>query len=358
MKPNEKKLLKEWSAQAGLSFNGTRFIIDHDEQIPKIIVNLDRLVTDLANTRKQLFEVKATRKGSKLHAVSELGRRVLECVHGLQVGLVRQYLTRHRFSPYFELWEEYARELEQAVWYASRGLGVEGLNRCIEAIRVKARDSSFRAVVRNQQRAARKNWEGLQAFIQRIFRKDSRLLVVRVDLGYRSDPVEFGFNWQKPEDSKVKEDLKQILRFIKKLPHRLGHVWKVEYGASRGQHVHCLIFFDGHLLQQGFPIAKLIGEKWEAITGNGSYWNCHGSEALFKRRGQLGIGLIDYSNKEARENLMNVALYVAKADYYARFMSPEIGRTFGKSLVKVPASSRRGRPRKYEEPEVLVAKKA
>ena len=352
MKPTQKKLLSEWNAQAGYRYNGSHFIIDHDEQIPGIIVKLDRLVSDLANSKKALFVVRKTKQGDRLHPVSELGKRVLECVDNLRVPIVRQYLTRHRFSPYFELWEEYDRELEQAVWYARHAQMLEGLNRCIEAIRIKARESSFRAVVRNQERSARKNWAGLQSFIHKVFAEDSRLLVVRVDLGYRSDPVEFGFNWQKPEDSKVKKDLKQILSFIsRKVPNRLGHVWKLEYGASKGHHVHCLILIDGHLSQKGFPIAKMIGEKWEAITGNGSYWNCNGSEALFKRRGQLGIGLIDYSNKEARENLMNVALYVAKADYYARFISPDIGRTFGKSLVKVSTSSkRRGRPRKYVDP--------
>ena len=358
MKPTEKKLLKEWRARTELSRIGTYFVIDYDEQIPGLIMQLDRLVADLASSTQVLFEVSA--RGGKLRPITELGKRVLECVDLLRTAVVREYLTRHRFSPYFELWEEYERKLEEAVWIAREALVVEPLNRCIDEIRTKARASDFRTVVRNQERAARKNWAGLKIFIQKIFSKNSRLLVVRVDLGYRSDSTEFGSNWEKPEDSEVKAHLDQILSFIRrKIRNRLGDVWKIEYGASKGHHVHVVVVCHGHLGQKGFPIAKMIGEKWKEITGNGSYWNCNGSEALFKRRGQLGIGLIDYWDEPARQNLLNVALYVAKADYYVRFISPAFGRTFGKSLVKESEAPKRlGRPRKYEEPEVLAAKEA
>ena len=350
MKPNEKMMLKEWSAQAGLSRIGTHFVIDYDEQIPRTVMRLDRLVADLANSKNELFEVSA--RGGKLRAITEVAKRVLECVDLLNTAVVREYLTRHRFSPYFELWEEYEHQLEQAVWIAREALEVEPLNRCIDEIRAKARASEFRTVVRNQERAARKNWASLQQFFQRIFSETARPLVVRLDVGYRSGPAEFGSNWEKPEDGEVKDHLDQLLRFIRrKVPNRVGDVWKIEYGASKGHHVHILVVCDGHLSQKGFPIAQMIGEKWKEITGTGSFWNCNGSEALFKRRGQLGIGLINYWDEEARKNLLNVGLYVAKADYYVRFISPAFGRTFGKSLAKdSEAPNRLGRPRKYVDP--------
>ena len=182
------------------------------------------------------------------------------------------------------------------------------------------------------------------------FTKTSRLLVVRLDVGYLSDPAEYGSNWEMPGDSEVKDHLDQLLRFIRrKVRNRLGDVWKIEYGASKGPHAHIVVICRGHLSQKGFPIAQMIGEKWKEITGTGSFWNCNGSEALFKRRGQLGIGLINYWDEEARKNLLNVGLYVAKADYYVRFISPAFGRTFAKSKC-VEAKSARGRPRKYVDP--------
>lgn len=353
MKTKDKKVFKEWQHRTRLHFNGTHFVIDYDEQIPRVIMPLDRLVADIGKTKKALFQAKETRRGRKLHAVNELARRVLQCVDKLETGVVRQYLTRHRFSPFFELWESYERDLQETVWLARQYGDVEPLNRCIEAIRTKARESSFRKLVNNQERGARKNWASLCGYFNKVFRKTSRVMVVRLDIGYRNDPSEVGFNWKAPDDAVVKGHLKRLNRFIRRhVPHRLGHVWKIEWGAFKGPHMHLVCLCDGHFAQKGFPIAKLIGEKWEEITGNGSYWNCNASEAMFKRRGQLGIGMIDYTDTEARANLMDVAAYIAKADYYARFISPEIGRTFGKSFVKdLEPATRRGRPRKYDEPE-------
>ena len=351
MKDIKHAIQNEWRKTLANNFNGRYFTVDFDTHIPNVISEVDRLVADLANFKKPLFTVKQQgRRGCRLEATSNLGKRLVNCSDILDIQVVRTYLTRHTFSPYFELWEKFAKDISATLDLARVTFDMGPLERCIASLREEARMSSFRAQVKNQERAARKNWSSLRKYIDNLFDKYSKLLFVRVDLGYRNDPMEYGWNWTPPDDKEVKAALVRQLRYVRRnMKSLVGYVWKLEFGAKKGHHVHCLLIFHGHQSRDGYRLGKQVIDKWVELTdGTGTGWNCNAREAEWRRRGLLGIGLIEYWNQELRQGLRRVCMYLAKSDYYARFVSPAIGRTFGKATVKRKASSR-GRPRLYEE---------
>ena len=342
---------EQWLRHNASHWTGRNFMYSHDGDIPAMIVSLDRLVHDIASSRGDQFKVVANNRGVSRVKPTELGRRIIESAKKFHPEMARQSLPRHKFSPYFELWERYPDEVQELALIGAPSLGLaSNVNRWVDAVRAQALDSSFREHVLRQERAARKNWDSFRRYLEALFHRYSRLLVVRVDLGYRNDPVDFGYNWIPPSDAEVKASLVQMVKFIRrKLPSLIGYAWKIEFGARKGHHCHLMLIFNGHVSREGITMGRLAGEQWETITGGwGSYWNCNANMEDYIRRGLLGIGLINYYDKELRTGLMRTAKYLAKVDYYAKYVSQEIARTFGKGVIKGDPSTR-GRPREYVE---------
>lgn len=341
-----------WSKEAYCYWNGRRWCIDRDEEIPRIIVPLDRLVEDIASSKRDEFSIGKDRHGGLVVKLSPLAKRLLACAKSLDTSIVRQYLPRHKFSPYFELWESQ----RDAIFELGLGIpspsAIPGVNAWVAFIRTQARSSPFQDVVKKQEKAALKNAKSTHQYLHDLFRRYSRLLVIRVDLGYRNDPLEVGYNWAPPPDKQVQENIDEQIRFVQReVDHRVGYILKIEYGAAKGHHCHLMVLLDGHKAREDITWGKAIGEHWEKITtmdgrSSGTYWNCNADKGYYARRGLLGIGLINYDDILGRKNLMRTAMYLAKADYYARFVSPDIHRIFRKGFFKEEPSGR-GRPRKH-----------
>lgn len=329
-------------------WTGQQVAIDQASEIPRTIVTLDHLVEDIRKSRTKPFAVCKRRDGSLFVKPTSLGVRIADAVRQLDTSIVRQCLPRHRFSPYYELWERNLMPLSDMLYGRPSVLDVEQANAAVQRMKLEADSSTFRDIVRKQERAAAKNKRSVVCYLNDLFRYGaSRILVVRVDLTYPSNP------WSRTSsltvtDERVKGDLEAQLRFVQRqLKYLIGYVWKIEYGASRGYHIHFLLIFDGHRRREGITLGKIVGDHWVEVTGgSGTYWNCNAHEAEYRHRGLRGIGLINYDQVEERGNLINVGAYLAKMDCYSRFISPTIGRTFGKGELKRDELTR-GRPRAH-----------
>jgi hypothetical protein len=338
---------KLWMGHMCQRWTGRRWILDNDDEIPAAVIQIDRLVEDIARSKGVLFQIVHDRSGREAVHMQDLGKRMVDCARQLDLDNVRYYLDRHRFSPHFELWEKHKRELDDIAWCAESPAHVEVINQWVQALRKEARASSFRSEIEKQERAVRKNWANLRRFLNELFRRHSKLAVIRDDLGYGHDPMDVGTFWMPPSDKVVKGDLARIIRFIRReIPALVGYVWKVEYGAAKGHHCHLMLFLDGHQVREDVSWGRLVGEKWREITeGRGTYWNCNADKARYIRRGMLGIGPVHYADTKTRANLEQAAMYLVKVDFYCRFVSRDIRRMFGKSVIK-PRTHSRGRPRK------------
>lgn len=348
----------EWTNEKRFFWTGKYHRIDHDVQIPKIAIGIDEVLEEVANARGRQFYMGKGPRGHAMIRMNKAAEALAKKADGLNPHLVRRYATRHEFSPYFAVWEEVWHEAIRLAEMVRRPESLDALNAWFDKLRARLREERFLKDVRNQRRVARKNADGLRNHINALFRADGRLCVIRLDVGYRHEP-EFDIDqWVPPSDRIFKHDFTRLKRFIKKkVPHLRSVVWKIEFGAVKGHHGHLMLICDGHEVREGITWAKVVGEKWEQITGGaGAYWNCMKHQALFEKMGRRGIGLINYDDAARREDLMRVAMYLAKADSYVRMVSPDIGRTFGKSIIK-PATKKMGRPRKYPEAVALLAKK-
>ena len=200
--------------------------------------------------------------------------------------------------------------------------------------------------------AARRNFYELAKLINRLFEYHSRILVVRVDLGYRQE-----FAREIPLEI-VQMHRDQLLADKRAYPEAfdglLAYAWGLE-GSEKGggYHYHLLALYDGAIRKDGVGIGLAIGNLWKSITNSGGqYYVSNFDEAKLAKLGCLGIGMIHRTDVQKRICLIEkVAAYITKKCMFldtcsGRTESGEF-RTFGKSWMPKPLNPnlpRRGRP--------------
>ena len=196
------------------------------------------------------------------------------------------------------------------------------------------------------------NYEMLINGIDEAFIGCSKLLVLRIDVGYEQDSSNPFLSHEERRNNglQAKEDLEDFIDNMDSTTlfnHLRGYALKIEYGTSKGFHCHLLFLLNGSRVQRDICIAEGIGEYWESITRangrNGLYHNCNKDKDKYDDN--CGIGAINYTDKELIANLKNnVAPYLTKLDEYIETLG--IGETFGIGGIKTKTNNR-GKPRKY-----------
>ncbi len=229
---------------------------------------------------------------------------------------------------------------------------VKVLNFFVESLRRQVRSERFKNKINNYSRASNKNLKGVLAYIDSLFERYARLLVVGVDLSYKNKFCD-GY---KAEDGVTSEQARahrdKLLYDLKNKmfsASMVGYVWKLEYGLSKGYHYHILVFFDGSRVREDETLALIIGQHWRDVVteDKGIYHSCNAKKEDYRRSGfGIGIGMINHDDYELRQNLRKAAAYLIKKDYYIRAAISGNGRAFGKGGMPNPKSDQRGRPRK------------
>jgi hypothetical protein len=213
--------------------------------------------------------------------------------------------------------------------------------------------------LKNQQSLITKNYQSMINYIDNLFTRYGRLLVIRIDLAYRKD-VDVRFMntnevyeayWQAKTD---REHLFRNTRTNQIFDDMVGYVWRLEYGEDKGFHNHMIFFFDGSQVREDISIAKMIGDYWENVItqGRGLAYNCNAHKEKYER---CGIGMISWKNFELIANLKLAAQYLAKPDeYISAFMTDiDMGRTFGRGTQREKTETR-GRPRNQLYSEIIL----
>lgn len=215
---------------------------------------------------------------------------------------------------------------------------VQQLNSCVEGIRQEARSKSFARKLKNYQRSSNKNHKELTGYVDALFERHSRLLVLRVDLGYQKQHC----RTTQAEAKRDREHLLRNKRSNKLFDDMVGYIWKLEHGPEKGFHYHMMFFFDGSKVREDITKALLIGRYWtELITkGRGVYYNCNADKSRYK---SCGIGMVDHRDSPMRDTLNQLAIpYLTKTDIYMKLQA--IGRGLGK-MERPSLKDPRGRPR-------------
>ena len=221
-----------------------------------------------------------------------------------------------------------------------------GLNAFVTGIREECASAPFKLRLRRFQYGVSKNRKSLLAYVDHLFDRTARLLVIRLDLSYTSAVSPSQGGDQAVDFQQARDDRNRFLRSMRSNPlfeGLVGYGWKLEYGLEKGFHFHCLFFFNGAERQQDVWLAEAIGEHWkDTVGGNGLYWNCNARKEDYRR---LGIGLIDHWDYEKRLNLQQPIDYLTKPDLHLKLVAPNSQRTFGKGEIRTSEGGRKGRPR-------------
>ena len=139
----------------------------------------------------------------------------------------------------------------------------------------------------------------------------SKLLTVRVDLGYRKEHAET------LELADIKRDIKRMFdnrRSNSIFEHQVGYICKFEHTPEKGPHAHAAFFFDGQQVQKDIYRADAVGKYWngQITEGKGVYHNCNRDKEKYQH---CGIGMIEHSDIEKRRNLLDfVVPYMLKSE--------------------------------------------
>lgn len=193
---------------------------------------------------------------------------------------------------------------------------------------------------------SRENYQSACLYIESLFAAYSRLVIVRIDLIYRS---EFAQRVTIEEARKDREHFLNNMRGNHLFSHLAEYLWKLEDGEQRGLHYHFIFFLDGSHKIKASYYANEFGKYWAEIVtkGRGYFHNCHTSKSSYKN---YGIGVINHYESDKRANLTGKLLeYISKTSQYLEVIG---GRFFGHGEIAKREISKDGkaigRPRKYE----------
>ena len=126
-----------------------------------------------------------------------------------------------------------------------------------------------------------------------------------------------------------------------------NYVWAIEQGEESGLHLHVILFYDAGKHNHDEFIAKQIGEYWsnDVTDGKGEYWSSNQAwlKHRYAKKHGVGVGQINWSEREKREALRTNLVYLAKADQY--LISRSIERMHKFDMGKIPKKIKSGRPR-------------
>lgn len=192
-------------------------------------------------------------------------------------------------------------------------------------------------------RSSHDNFNSLIGYEQRLFEHVSRLVVVRVDLGYNKSQVPNLNHVTAEEFLEHRRRLLVAIQRHKTFEHLVGYATKAEFGIEKGLHCHCLFFFDGSVIREDISAGEMIGWLWanEITQCQGVYYNCNRNPDYLHN----GLGIVNYYDKEKRSGLIYAMRYMTKPDDTVRNLLGN-ARIFTKGIKHAEASSSRmGRPR-------------
>ena len=189
-------------------------------------------------------------------------------------------------------------------------------------------------------KGARKNTVSLRKYVDGLFQRYSRLLVLRVDLSYKR---EFRDSLSIDEILKHKDALLKNRRKVALAATWVGYACRLEYAPETGFHFHLLVFKNGADFRSDVFHAGLILDEWQRITGDrGRGFNCN-MKAKDGGYRFCGIGVVNHDDKEKRQYLHKAVAYLTKSDLVAK-LTLEKRRTFFKGTLPKKVTAR-GRPR-------------
>jgi len=215
-------------------------------------------------------------------------------------------------------------------------------NNLLTLIRTTCGSKEFKAKSHTRVYNATRNFRSTKVYIDRLFKRYSRMMVMRLDLEYLKNHV------SKLSVGDAQKDLKHFfnnMRSNKLFTPLLGYIWRREWGLERGIHFHVVFFYDGSLAHKDEYIASKIGDYWKnrITAGKGMHFNCNRNK--LNRYKRLGIGMIHHADVQKREHLLEAVQYLTKKEIIFRPKDDGDFRAYGKGNMPSDKTDGPGRPR-------------
>jgi hypothetical protein len=318
--------------------------------------DIHRFVEQVLATDKPGFLIRTTENGKT---------NIIDLPLAWHFKLMRSYIERIppdcKPSPLIALFMECCRELglhsgfTQPSHCNEQGISeAERYNTLLALIRSKA--STIKKYKKAKQYVSNydmRMFKRLQKYINNLFLRYPKLLIIRLDLEYREDHAEFVTLAQ------ARQDISRFIshrRWNKLFAHNVGFIIAREHGENGcGFHFHCILFFNGHKRHQDINIARAIGEQyWEgyitrlACEGQtsdtrGRYFNCNAKQDDYR---YLGVGLISHADEVKRSNLSYALIYLTKDDQGLEGVAPRKTKTLTRGLLPRLSKAKNGRKRR------------
>tara|TARA_R110000868_G_scaffold96949_3_gene266656 strand:+ start:4911 stop:6017 length:1107 start_codon:yes stop_codon:yes gene_type:complete len=338
----------------------TKMAFLEEGDIYNLSKQLEAIVIKLIDSNDLHFEVVDGPRGPRVYS-SETGRNLMWLVVRTR-SISRDYETSEVYgiNPFSRVFLESSRGYQESY----EALKVEYFtvpkfrlvaigNELVGAIREGSRAQGLGWLRAKMDKGAVQRRRSILTYIEQLFSYRARLLVIRLELGYRKGYFLEREDFFRQDLASVKQDWSFLYSEVKAglVPDMVGSVAKLEYGILKGFHLHVLLMFDGSKRKSDLRIADIIGRYWqENVTGgHGNFFSCN--RAALQREGgknkyqRLGIGLIGYHDTELRKNLNElVAEYLVKADAVISWVSPN-ERAFFKGWAPRSSGLMPGRPR-------------
>jgi hypothetical protein len=244
----------------------------------------------------------------------------------LYFRLLNAWLAKYPFEPGTNDTEAWLRYFREKVAWTNAFL--DELYAALNTRRLMEEQS-------HQRRCSRKNYRSACDYVDNLISRRSKLLVLRLDLGYRRYRKELDMSRLESADGVTAErTIDDRDRFIKLLKKRfegswLGYIWKLEYQPRKGFHYHLFIFLDGHKCLFDYRLADEAGHIWvnDVTLGVGVYFNCNRNAASYREN---GTGMLQRSDKDKILALKKAVGYLTKIDLLVRSRLLVKRRIFGK----------------------------
>jgi len=341
-------------SEGGSELFDNKFEIYETYHIVNKIGFVERAARKIASSTEDAYEVIKNKNGRVRVNRTKIAH-ALEMLKSCQDREgVDQALGGKEMSPYakcmFNAAEKVRNDLGGIDWVFEKiavpigdgRIAAEYANDLLEKIRQEFKKPAFRRMVRKWAARATDNYKGAVKLIHNLFREYSKLLIIRLDLGYHVEHREHCIPYMTRKQFKR---LLNNLRGNKIFENLVGIIWRLETGEKKGFHYHVMLIFDGSLSCHDINISDAIGKYWRdcCTEGKGTYWPCN--RYKYKAR---GIGLIEHSDQDKCRNLLDVLTYLTKTDEFLQIRMPKCVkkyRTFGRSEIRPLAETKKGRPR-------------
>lgn len=198
----------------------------------------------------------------------------------------------------------------------------DAMNGVVDKIRMSSRQDWFLRGQSDRRYEASCRANKIRNYVSGLLQRRSKLLFVRVDLGYAK------FIRKDITIDRLHDDLREFL-YLKDwhnlFEHLVGYVWTIEDGFRKGPHAHLLLIYSGSNVRQDITISEMVCRLWEnrVTYGIGSSRNCNAKKHEYH---EIGIGMIERRDPAACERAVYFATYLAKDPHGPEIDDPQYVR--------------------------------